>query len=114
MALTVTEIEELREYLNGVMNRADHHAGSVNEIALALVGAIIWRKNDDDPIRVMVREGQTTNVLWVRIGDVRYALSYNHDQSQIEMRAGSVQGPTLHRFDNNTPLSAVRAAFERL
>jgi NADPH-dependent 7-cyano-7-deazaguanine reductase QueF len=35
--MTVTEIEELRAYMNGVMNRADHHAGAVNEIALALI-----------------------------------------------------------------------------
>ncbi|WP_355508252.1 hypothetical protein [Xanthomonas cannabis] len=26
------------------MERADHHAGSIKEIALALTGAIIWRK----------------------------------------------------------------------
>ncbi|MBI1746127.1 MAG: hypothetical protein HYR55_06020 [Acidobacteria bacterium] len=54
MALTVTEIEELRAYLNGVMNRADHHAGNVNAIALALAGAILWRKNDEEPIKVRV------------------------------------------------------------
>jgi hypothetical protein len=40
MALTVIEIEELREYINGVMERADHHAGNVKEIALALASAI--------------------------------------------------------------------------
>jgi len=41
MALTVTEIEELRSYRNGVTNRTDHHADNVNEIALALTGAIL-------------------------------------------------------------------------
>lgn len=114
MALTVTEVEELRAYINGVMNRADHHAGAVNEIALALAGAILWRKNDEEPIRVMVREGKTTNVLWVRIGSKRYAFSYNHDAGQIEMREGSTQGPTLHTFTNSTPLSTVRTIFEHL
>ena len=49
MALTVTDVEQLRAYLCGVMSRADHHAGSVNEIALALVGAILWRKDDFVP-----------------------------------------------------------------
>ncbi|WP_449405789.1 hypothetical protein [Massilia phosphatilytica] len=38
---------------------AIHHAGKVNEIALALAGAILWRKNDDEPIKVMMREGET-------------------------------------------------------
>ena len=114
MALTVTEIEELRAYLNGVMNRADHHAGEVNEIALALTGAILWRKNDDEPIKVMVREGKTTNVLWVRIGNNRYAFSYNHDKRQIEMRKDSIQGSILHTFTNATPLSSVRTIFQSL
>lgn len=114
MALTVTEIEELRAYLNGVMNRADHHAGAVNEIALALAGAILWRKNDEEPIKVMVRDGHTTNVLWVRIGSTRYAFSYNHDAGQIEMREGSTHGPTLHTFTNSTPLASVRMIFESL
>ena len=114
MALTVTEIEELRSYLNGVMNRADHHAGKVNEIVLALTGAILWRKNDDEPIKVMVRGGQATNVLWVRIGDKRYALSYSHDTEQIEMREGGIQGATLYTFNNDTPLSLVRTIFEAL
>jgi hypothetical protein len=114
MALTVTEIEELRAYLKGVMDRADHHAGNVNEIALALTGAILWRKNDDEPIKVMMREGETTNVLWVRIGQKRYAFSYNHEMRRIELREGGLQGPTLHTFTNTTPLGDVRAIFEEL
>lgn len=114
MALTVREIEELRSYLNGVMDRVDHHAGNVNEIALALTGAILWRKNDDEPIRVMVREGKTTNVLWVKIGQKLYAFSYNHESGEIDMREGSIQGPTIHSFSNDTPLSSVRSIFESL
>ncbi|MGD0885232.1 MAG: hypothetical protein ABSA46_10260 [Thermodesulfovibrionales bacterium] len=114
MALTVTEIEDLRTYLIGVMNRADHHAKKVNEIILALIGAILWRKNDAEPITVMVQKGQTTNVLWVRIHDKRYAFSYGHDKGEIEMREGGTQGPTLHTFTNATPLSSIRAIFEAL
>ncbi|MGJ0484319.1 MAG: hypothetical protein ACR65R_07280 [Methylomicrobium sp.] len=114
MALIVTEIEELREYFNGVMNRADHHAGNVNEIALALVGAILWRKEDDEPIKVMTRNGETTNVLWVGIKGIRYVFSYNHSKGQIEMRKDSIQGFTIHSFNNSTPLSSVRQIFAGL
>ncbi|MBV1776122.1 hypothetical protein KSF73_10410 [Burkholderiaceae bacterium DAT-1] len=114
MALTVTEIEELRAYLNGVMNRADHHAGAVNEIALALAGAILWRKNDEEPIKVMAQHGETKNVLWFRVGTQRYAFSYNHDSGCIEMRKDSTQGPTLHTFTNATPLAEVRRIFAAL
>jgi len=114
MALTVTEIEDLRAYINGVMDRADHHAGAVNEIALALTGAILWRKEDAEPIKVMAQNGETKNVLWVRIGGARYAFSYNHESGQIEMRKGSTQGPTLHTFNNSTPLTDVRRIFAAL
>jgi len=108
MALSVTEVEELRNYFKGVMDRADHHAGNVNEIALALMGAILWRKNDDEPIKVLV------NVLWVRIGKDRYAFSFKHETGVIEMRKGSTQGPTLHAFTNATPLAEVRRIFAAL
>jgi len=114
MALTVTGVEELRAYINGVMDRADHHAGNVKEIALALTGAILWRKDDDESIRVMAHNGETKNVLWVRIRGQRYAFSYNHSTGEIEMRRGGTQGPTIHTFSNATPLSVVRQIFEAL
>ena len=114
MALTVTEIEELRSYFNDVMTRADHHAKSVTEIALALIGAIIWKKNGVDPIKVMAHNGKTANVLWVHIGSKRFAFSYNHTTGVIEMRDSSIQGPILHSFDNTVSLSTVRQIFEPL
>ena len=115
MALTVTEVEELRQYLQGVMARADHHAGDVKQISLALAGAILWRKNDDEPIKVMVgRTGETRNVLWVKIGATRYVFSYNHDAGTIEMREGSTQGATLHSFTNKTPLATLHGIFNNL
>lgn len=114
MPLTVTEIEELREYLRGVMDRADHHAEAVNEVALALAGAIIWRKDDDEPIKVMAQNGETKNVLWVRIGGQRFAFSYNHSAGAIEMRRDSTQGPVLNSFSNRTHLAHVKQIFEGL
>jgi hypothetical protein len=45
------------------MVRVDHHAGNAKEIVLALAVAILWRKNDDEPIRVMAHGGETNNVL---------------------------------------------------
>lgn len=37
MAKTVDNIKQFKEYFEGVIGRADHHADSVNEIILALV-----------------------------------------------------------------------------
>lgn len=40
MATTIQNVEILRAYLSGVLDRANHHAQNVNEIALAIAGDI--------------------------------------------------------------------------
>lgn len=78
-----------------------HHANEVEQIALALAGAIIWRKDDGKDSQVMQKDGDTKNVLWVSIGGQRYAFSYNHAAKAIEMREGNMRGPVLHSFSNS-------------
>lgn len=59
----VTDVDTLADYLGGVIGRADHRARNVDQIALAIAGAIMWRK-DADPIEVMAQAGEMKNVLW--------------------------------------------------
>jgi hypothetical protein len=113
MARAITDIQVLREYINGVMERAEHHADEVSEVVLALVGAVVWRKDDND-IKVLEHEGKMTNVLWVSIRDTRYAFSYNHDAGTVEMRARSTHGDVLHSFSNQTTNREIKEAFARL
>lgn len=54
------------------MARADHHANNVDEVALAIAGAVDWREEGE--IEGMTREGDMKNVLWVRINGNLYAL----------------------------------------
>lgn len=112
MATTIHNIEILREYLSGVLNRADHHAQNVNEIALAIAGGIIWRTTDN--IRVMSREGEMKNVLWLLVGHRTLCFAYNHSAGNVEVREGSVQGNVIISFNNTTPLSDVKLFFENL
>lgn len=114
MPLPVTDITILKAYLQGIMERADHHANEVEEIALALAGAIIWRKDEDRDIEVMQHQGDTKNVLWVHINRNRYAFSYNHVAKEIEMRDGTTRGSVLHSFSNNTSLRKLHAIFESM
>ena len=113
MALPVTDIATLQKYIEGVMDRAEHHGRDVRDVVLTLVGAIIWKK-DPDPIKVMTHKGETKNVLWVRISGKRYALSYNHEDASIEIREGSTQGDALHSFDNTTSAEQVRQVIDAL
>ena len=112
MPRTVTDVDVLQEYICGVMDRADHHAGNINEVSLAIAGAVVWRKDGD--IRVYERSGQMTNALWVHIGGNRYALSYNHSTGQIEIREDSMQGDVLASFDNSNTSADVRRFFKSL
>ena len=93
------------------MQRANHHAGKVNEIALAITGAIIWRK-DAEPIKVLTRKGDMKNVLWVKMKSGRkYAFAYDHVSETIQIHDGSIQGAILHSLTNATPLSNLLTIF---
>jgi len=114
MPRTVSDVDTLQEYIQGVMEKAEHHATGVDEAALVIVGVVLWRKDPDRKIKVIERDGQMANVLWVWIGGARYALSYKHKRGAIEVRRRSLRGERLELFDNNTPVAAIRDFFAGL
>lgn len=114
MPVGLRDVETLKQYIDGVMGRAEHHAQEVQAVALALVGAIVWRKDDASEIQVFGKDGDLKNVLWVRIGGQRYAFSYNHGARTIEMRKESTRGDVLHSFSNETQITAIEAIFRAL
>ena len=108
----MASVDVLQQYIQGVMARAEHHANNVDEVALAIAGAVVWRK--EGTIEVMSREEDMKNVLWVRISGNRFALSYNHDQGSIEVRARNTQGQVLASFTNANTASEVKEFFAGL
>ena len=114
MPANVDRVDVLQEYLSGVMDRADHHGQNVNEIALTLAGAIVWKKDQVTDLKVMAMGGEMKNVLWFWAGGEKYAVAYNHDKKTIELRDGGTQGKVLHSFTNKTTAAQIRAAFEAL
>jgi hypothetical protein len=114
MPVTLDDVDMLKQYIDGVMGRADHHAQDVAAVALTLAGAIVWRKDAAADIQVMSKDGDLKNVLWVKISGQRYAFSCNHNARTIEMRKGSTHGAVLYSFSNATPLPAIEAAFRAL
>jgi hypothetical protein len=115
MAVEVSDIEKLREYIRGVLGAAQHHANNVDEIVLALAGAIIARK-DDSPLQV--RAGWTQEMgkamAFTSAKGNTYTLSYNHKTKQVDLKEKNSQGVVLHSFDNATPLSVVAGTFAKL
>lgn len=112
MPRTVSNLEILQEYVRGVLDRAGHHAPNVNEVCLTIAGAIIWVTEDE--LEVMTRNGEMKNVLWLRVKEQRYAVSYNHDNESIDVREGTTQGKVLEQFTNATPTRQVKNFFEGL
>ena len=109
---TIDSIHILKEYLTGVLDRANHHAHNVNEIALAIAGGIIWRTTNN--IKVLSRQGDMKNVLWLLVNDRRLCFVYNHHSGDIDVKEGSTQGATIISFNNSNSLTEVKTFFENL
>lgn len=112
MPLQIQGIQELQNYLNGVIDRADHHAEGVREVALALMGAIIWRA--DNNLRVRGYAGRPGNIIWFDINETTYVLAFNHSESTIELRERTQNGNTIQSFDNSTTNREVIEVFRNL
>jgi len=95
------------------MGRADHHAGEVKAIALALLGGVIWRA-EPGTIEIKQYGGNLANVLWFEVAGRRFAVAYNHDTLKIEIRDRTISGAAIHEFDNTSPVGDVEAAFANL
>ncbi|MCV3769101.1 hypothetical protein [Rhizobium sp. TRM95796] len=113
MAITANDVEALQTYAEGVMGRADHHAGNVKGVALALLGAFIWR-GDPDKIRIRSRQGAPANMLWVNIRGKTYVFAYNHQTEEIEIRDRTQTGAVLRSFDDIDTVADIEALFRAL
>jgi hypothetical protein len=112
MALTITTLNLLNQYINGVMERADHNGQNVNEIVLTLAGAVIWRATQD--VEVRAYNDETGNILWLTINGHRYAIAYNHNTLNIEIKDRNQNGTVLATFNNTNTALDVKNTFSTL
>lgn len=112
MAISIDSIETLQNYLIGVLGRAEHHAGQVEGVALALLGAVVWRSTGEISVRKYA--GRPANIIWFFVGDQRYALVYNHENFKIELRERTQGGNAIAEFDNSTTYQEVISVFRDL
>ena len=108
MPKNIQFISDLRDYFNGVMERAEHHAVNVNEIAFVLLAAVVWKADD---FKVLERLGETKNVAWMEIKGKRYYFTYNHNDGKIDLHADNHQGQLLRQFDNSVKIEEVKSYF---
>lgn len=112
MAITISSIDVLKQYFDGVVRRSDHHANNVNEIIFALIGGVIWRSTDD--VRVREYAGSPANILWMTVGSHQYCFVFNHSTGDVEVKKDKHNGATIRAFNNATPLVDVKSFFEQL
>ncbi len=113
MAITARDVNQLREYAEGVMGRAGHHAGNVKGSALTVLGGIVWRA-DADTIRIRTYDGHPANMLWIKVAGRDYAFRYEHATGRIEIRDGSQKGSILHTIDDSMPVADIHAIVQGL
>lgn len=112
MPIRINSIAMLKKHLDGVMNRADHHAQQVYKIVLPLVGLVAWKATDID---ARTHEGKSANMIWFTTATgARYAIVFNHEDRKIDIRDRSQQGNNLLSIDNQTSIDDLIAFFERL
>jgi hypothetical protein len=115
MPILVDDMKMLRMYIRGVVGKAEHHARNVDQIILALAGAVILRK-DSSPLQVRAGAGGKLGraLQFTSAKRKTYALSYNHATRAIDLKKNNYQGDKIHSFTNKTKLSEVSSVFAKL
>lgn len=111
MAITIESIDQLKNHIEGVMQRADHHAQSVYKIVLTLVGLVAWKA---EKIDARTQIGRNANVIWFEVSGNRYAVVFNHENSCIDIRNRTQQGNNLMSIDNSTDIDKLITFFQNL
>lgn len=112
--MTITTIDEMQQYLQGVVGRAEHHAREVNSIVLPLLGAVVLYKDEGTEIEVRTYAGSPANMLWCWMNGNRFAFLYNHSTGRIEVRNRTGRGEPVAEFHNRMSLLEVHDALRAL
>lgn len=116
MPIPIQNLTMLREYLDGLRKRADHHAPRVDAVAPSLLGYILAYA-DLETIRVREYSGSKGNVLWTTIHGKRYAWTYKRGDPKkraIALREGTIVGKIVALFSDDTTHDQIREVFDGL
>jgi len=108
----IKSVEELQEYLSRISGHATQRARNVNQVILALAGAVVLFKDPGTHLEILTRHGNRKNVLFLTINGTRYVFSYNHQQQTVDIKQDSLQGRVVGSFTNNTPYAQILQVFK--
>jgi len=112
MEITVDSFYVLRNYLAQLFGKASQHTSDVSDIALSLIGGIIWRSTEE--VQFKQYTGEPLSILWMTVAAKKYCFAYNYDTHEIELREEDTKGKVLATFTNKTSITAVKKTFRKL
>ena len=109
MARKLSTDAEIDDFIEKVLEAAEHHGGKVKDVILPLSEAVRARLNlVVDTVSVYERNGELARTCWVTLSGKRYAFSYDYADEKIDLRDGSIQGANIAEFDNHTSRAAIK------
>jgi hypothetical protein len=111
MSYEARDRDALRNYMDGIMARAEKDTMGVIVITLALLGGIVWQSNPGSLTLQSMDSNVPVNVLWASFGDRRVTFSYNHGTATIEMREDAIHGPVTRKFSTRTLEQEIESFF---
>lgn len=114
MSRILHSVNDLQEYLTVLNKKAEHHAQSVEAITLMLAGSVVMLKNSGSDIRVLERNGETKNLMWVEINGNKYAFAYNGSNKSVEIRQDNMKGSVLISLNDNMQIREVYSIMKSL
>ncbi|PKF62521.1 hypothetical protein CW745_03555 [Psychromonas sp. psych-6C06] len=114
MAVSVNEVEVLKEHFLKVVERSEHLSTNVNEIIYPLLGFIILTMDEQSDIQVRSGDTETGNMLWFTTNGKRYAFRYEADEQSIVIRKGNFTGQLIAKVNNSTSTHDLKIIFNQL
>jgi len=101
MSRQLLQPQEIEQYLEGVEERAAHHASNVMGVIKTLAAALFTKYPKD--VIAFTRNGNLCNVAWVKGKQTKqwYKFTYNHSNESIDLMQGK---NVIDSFTNHTPL----------
>lgn len=122
----LTSIAELRNHVEGVWARSEHHAQAVLPIIPILVGNLvcyadmseagpeIWTLSPKREDQYTGNDNYTGNVVWCSVNGNRVYFTYDHVAKNVVVKERGAQGKILATLDANSTIDEVNALFDAL
>jgi hypothetical protein len=104
-------VPEIKEYLDGVIGRSNHHAPNVGKISNVLMSKVLHKNTGDISVRTYA--SKTANILWFHVNDRSYSMSFNHQTSKIDLSNRSTK-VLVDSFDDSSSFHHIDAVFDTL